>query len=359
MDGGDTQPHAFLLTQELALSAELAAVLWSPTMDVAAALSRDGSLQLHRMDWSPLWASAPASRITALVWRPDGRALATGHADGSLSLLDVESGEVLAQHRAHFASITSLCWAEDAADKSNATAPLRTPESGADDVANNCATTGGSALAGLGDNASLSAANHSIAPHERYKRLFVPPVLQPYAPSSTEPPPPPYALSIDTPGAPAWPASERGSSMSLLAAADARGSVSLWLRGEVQIAEVAAALHSNGSGNGGAGGADEDKTAAGSCSDGTQQDYRLLHVRHTRNTSLRLEDCHPACPCFSCFLLLLLTLPQCPSLSLSLCLHYTAIQPHTPQVMPDSQLMQLLIVHQAPSGAQLHHIRHF
>ena len=42
---------------------------------------------------------------------PDGKLLATGHADGAVAVWDVESGEAVAKHaRAHFAPVTALDW---------------------------------------------------------------------------------------------------------------------------------------------------------------------------------------------------------------------------------------------------------
>ena len=71
----------------------------------AAALSR--GLPCHlllvqqsldcRLNWQRLWAVTPEPPATALCWRPDGMALAVGHQDGTVSILDAENGESLNQ----------------------------------------------------------------------------------------------------------------------------------------------------------------------------------------------------------------------------------------------------------------------
>jgi hypothetical protein len=111
-----------------------------------------------------------------------------------------------------------------------------------------------------------------MQPHQRYKRLFVPPVMEPHPPSSTEPLPDPYEICMEAAGPASWPAERPG--LSLLAAADVRGRVSLWLQGQVQVAELTAAVMPRVSL---AGDAAED--------DGLQEQeeeerYRLLHVSY-------------------------------------------------------------------------------
>ena len=50
-----------------------------------------------RLNWQRLWAVTPEPPATALCWRPDGMALAVGHQDGTVSILDAENGESLNQ----------------------------------------------------------------------------------------------------------------------------------------------------------------------------------------------------------------------------------------------------------------------
>jgi WD40 repeat protein len=84
---------AFTITTELALSSDISIACWCPTMDLCAVVSADGQLHLHRMDWQLLWAVSPEALITAVTWRPDGKEIAAGHANGAISILDVETGD--------------------------------------------------------------------------------------------------------------------------------------------------------------------------------------------------------------------------------------------------------------------------
>jgi anaphase-promoting complex subunit 4 len=84
---------AFTITTELALSSDISIACWCPTMDLCAVVSADGQLHLHRMDWQLLWAVSPEALVTAVTWRPDGKEIAAGHANGAISILDVETGE--------------------------------------------------------------------------------------------------------------------------------------------------------------------------------------------------------------------------------------------------------------------------
>ena len=52
---------------------------------------------VFRLNWQRLWAVTPEPPATALCWRPDGMALAVGHQDGTVSILDAENGESLNQ----------------------------------------------------------------------------------------------------------------------------------------------------------------------------------------------------------------------------------------------------------------------
>jgi hypothetical protein len=158
------------------------------------------------------------------------------------------AGEIVSEHKVHYAGISSITWCDQAA----------TPRS-------NSNSSSSSSSKG-----SLFSPQHSMQPHQRYKRLFVPPVMDPHQPSSTEPLPDPYEICMEAAGPASWPAERPG--LSLLAAADVRGRVSLWLQGQVQVAELTAAVMPRASL---AGDAAED--------DGLQEEqeeerYRLLHV---------------------------------------------------------------------------------
>lgn len=176
--------------------------------------------------------------MTALCWRPDGKQLASGHANGAISILDVETGNVVSDNKVHYAGIATLQWSDQAAPAAS--------------------TTGSKPPAGQ----QLLAPQHSMQPHQRFKQLFAPPELSPFPPNSAEPLPVPYDMCMEASGAASWPAERAG--LSLLCAGDARGHISLWLQGQVQIAEVAGGVHGSEDGDG-------DALAA----DGP---YQLVHV---------------------------------------------------------------------------------
>eukprot|EP00878_Enallax_costatus_P019559 GHUV01020636.1.p1 GENE.GHUV01020636.1~~GHUV01020636.1.p1 ORF type:complete len:270 (+),score=46.40 GHUV01020636.1:387-1196(+) len=236
----------FSLTKELSLSSDITIASWCPTMDLCAVVSTDGQLHLHRMDWQQLWAISPESLITAVCWRPDGKELAAGHANGGISILYVETGDVVASHKVHYAGIATISWA---------------------DSADNSSTGFGSQIR------DIFGHQHSLAPHQRYKRLFAPPILEPRPPNSSEPPPNPYDFSLEAVGAPMWPHEREG--VSLMTAADVRGVVSIWLQGQVQIAEVAGGSISS-SVYGSRGSTEEDDTQEEQQQEAEQ--YKLLHV---------------------------------------------------------------------------------
>ena len=89
-------------------------------MDLLALATSDGQLSLARLDWNKppserenkLWTSNPDSPVTSLGWRPDGKVLVSGHADGTVQLLHVEDGEVLHVSRPHDAAVTCVHWQE-------------------------------------------------------------------------------------------------------------------------------------------------------------------------------------------------------------------------------------------------------
>ena len=69
---------AFTRLLDKGLSADVALAAWSPTMDLLALVTADGQLCVHRLNWQRLWAVTPERPVTALCWRTDGKALATG-----------------------------------------------------------------------------------------------------------------------------------------------------------------------------------------------------------------------------------------------------------------------------------------
>lgn len=155
MQTPDEAQPAFTQLLDKGVSADVCLATWCPTMDLLALASSDGQLCLHRcgaacssqpdvlchcccalqlppalqfgskpihsasaatlslklpcyllqmqqpldcrLNWQRLWAVTPEPPATALCWRPDGMALAVGHQDGTVSILDAENGESLNQ----------------------------------------------------------------------------------------------------------------------------------------------------------------------------------------------------------------------------------------------------------------------
>ncbi|KAH6825124.1 Transducin/WD40 repeat-like superfamily protein, partial [Perilla frutescens var. hirtella] len=65
---------------------------WNPEKDLLAMVTEDSKLLLHRFNWQRLWTTSPGKCITSICWRPDGKAIAVGLEDGTISLHDVEDG---------------------------------------------------------------------------------------------------------------------------------------------------------------------------------------------------------------------------------------------------------------------------
>lgn len=200
MDGSTSSgtPLCFTQQYEAALAADICLSSWCPTMDLCAVVSCDGQLHVHRMNWQVLWVTCPDTVVTAVCWSPDGKILATGQKDGCICMYDVESGDVKSRYREHFAQIVSLTWTE----------------------------------AGCLENKAMLAYMGSFA---RYKRLFAPTsdVLPQH--SSTGPTDP-YDMTTDSLDGTSWPA--EASSIDVLVAGDSQGRISLWMCGEVQLADV-------------------------------------------------------------------------------------------------------------------------
>ena len=119
MDADIGQTHAFSLLHDKNMLAPASAASWCPTMDLLALATSDGQLALSRLDWNKtggerenrLWTANPDSPVTSLGWRPDGKILVSGHADGAVQLYHAEDGEVLHASRPHSGSpVTSLHW---------------------------------------------------------------------------------------------------------------------------------------------------------------------------------------------------------------------------------------------------------
>ena len=125
------QSQAFTLLHDKNMLAPASAASWCPTMDLLALATSDGQLALSRLDWNKtggerenrLWTANPDSPVTSLGWRPDGKILVSGHADGAVQLYHAEDGEVLHASTPHRGSaVTSLHWQDAPAEDSRRSA---------------------------------------------------------------------------------------------------------------------------------------------------------------------------------------------------------------------------------------------
>ena len=125
------QSQAFTLLHDKNMLAPASAASWCPTMDLLALATSDGQLALSRLDWNKtggerenrLWTANPDSPVTSLGWRPDGKILVSGHADGAVQLYHAEDGEVLLASTPHRGSaVTSLHWQDAPAEDSRRSA---------------------------------------------------------------------------------------------------------------------------------------------------------------------------------------------------------------------------------------------
>lgn len=90
---------------------------WNPEKDLLAMVTEDNKILLHRFNWQRLWSLSPGKGITSLCWRPDGKALALGLDDGTISIHDVENGKLLRIVKTHNVAVICLDWEEDAQAK--------------------------------------------------------------------------------------------------------------------------------------------------------------------------------------------------------------------------------------------------
>ncbi|KAE7995578.1 hypothetical protein FH972_000358 [Carpinus fangiana] len=86
---------------------------WNPEKDLLAMVTEDSKILLHRFNWQRLWTISPGRCITSLCWRPDGKAIAVGLEDGTVSLHDVENGRLLRSLKSHTVAVVCLNWEED------------------------------------------------------------------------------------------------------------------------------------------------------------------------------------------------------------------------------------------------------
>lgn len=74
-----------------------------------------GVLLLDRADLygEPRWVYRSQEKCWRAVWSPDGTQIAAGYASGLVQILDVQSGQVLAELAGHSGLITELAWSPD------------------------------------------------------------------------------------------------------------------------------------------------------------------------------------------------------------------------------------------------------
>lgn len=112
-DDAEMARRHFTLHLDKALSSPIDKAVWNPEKDLLAMVTKDQQLIMHRFNWQRLWAVSPEKRVTSICWRPDGKAVAVGHEDGTISLHDVENGNIFRQTLTHQCSVECLTWVEE------------------------------------------------------------------------------------------------------------------------------------------------------------------------------------------------------------------------------------------------------
>ncbi|XP_050367855.1 anaphase-promoting complex subunit 4 [Argentina anserina] len=103
----------FQLQFDKPVASQIKIAEWNPEKDLLAMVTEDSKILLHRFNWQRLWTISPGKSITSLCWRPDGKAIAVGLEDGTVSLHDVENGKLLRSLKSHSVAVVSLNWEED------------------------------------------------------------------------------------------------------------------------------------------------------------------------------------------------------------------------------------------------------
>ncbi|KAJ8545584.1 hypothetical protein K7X08_018167 [Anisodus acutangulus] len=103
----------FQLQLDKPIASQIKIAEWNPEKDLLAMVTEDSKLLLHRFNWQRLWTVSPGKNITSICWRPDGKAIAVGLEDGTISLHDVENGKLLRNIKSHSTDVVCLHWEED------------------------------------------------------------------------------------------------------------------------------------------------------------------------------------------------------------------------------------------------------
>ncbi|KAK4786986.1 hypothetical protein SAY86_010819 [Trapa natans] len=112
-DDGVQRVIPFQLQFDKPLASHVRMAEWNPEKDLLAMVTEDSKVMLHRFNWQRLWTISPGKNVSSLCWRPDGKALALGLEDGTVTLHDVENGKLLRSLNSHAASVVCLNWEED------------------------------------------------------------------------------------------------------------------------------------------------------------------------------------------------------------------------------------------------------
>ncbi|KAL0328828.1 UNVERIFIED_CONTAM: Anaphase-promoting complex subunit, partial [Sesamum calycinum] len=91
MEAESQRAVPFQLQFDKPIGSQIKIAEWNPEKDLLAMVTEDSKLLLHRFNWQRLWTTAPGKCITSICWRPDGKAIAVGLDDGTISLHDVEN----------------------------------------------------------------------------------------------------------------------------------------------------------------------------------------------------------------------------------------------------------------------------
>ncbi|XP_021902226.1 anaphase-promoting complex subunit 4 [Carica papaya] len=109
----DQRVIPFQLQFDKPIPSQIKIAEWNPEKDLLAMVTEDSKILLHRFNWQRLWTISLGKSITSLCWRPDGKAIAVGLEDGTVSLHDVENGKLLRSLKPHAVAVLCLNWEED------------------------------------------------------------------------------------------------------------------------------------------------------------------------------------------------------------------------------------------------------
>jgi WD40 repeat protein len=152
---GQSSRNSFSIVHEKTSSADVVFSKWCPNMDLLAIVNAGDTITIRRLSWQELFvihikyknfpdtvhvqtisinktesASKVQSNITALAWRPDGKMIAIGLANGLIIFYSIESRRQISEYRHHVSRITTLEWI-DGNDPSSFTKAFRNTDTGA------------------------------------------------------------------------------------------------------------------------------------------------------------------------------------------------------------------------------------